>query len=846
MKPDLKISTLIFLVCFLFQNSYSQQNLNGWFWSKGQPQTNELKWVKVIDPTHIYAVGSRGTFMKSSDGGDTWIINSQAGLPDNSFGEFGSRNLNSAWFFDANTGIVGGSQPYNSNNISILRTTNGGDNFSTISVASPIGFSSVTNFYFINSNTGYLCGNSITKAYKTTDAGLTWSPVPNVPSGFSFLSVYALDENNIFLGPDSEGLNRKVLKTTNAGATWSTITLPGTVPVSVLTIQFQNAYTGFIGGQNPYFETTTDGGSSWIQYALPSNQMSQFKIKVVGSTVYSLGSYTSIFKTTNLGATWDSVYYYDVSNANQMPPFLMYAMDINGNDMVVAGLDGRLNVSNDGGITWRNKNYSVGQYNYWSVYVQTGNGKVWAGGNNASVMYSPDGGTNWAFQRQNTNLDPINTIRAFSFVNSNTGYCVGGFQQHGTTAAYKTTNGGTNWNTMTLPNNYQQQAVEFINANTGWVWGGISGFAASILKTTNGGTSWVSQPNNVAYNLIILAGDMADINNGYCISGNKIFRTSNSGAMWNLITPTPFANSLSLNKIVALSPTNIIVGGSYSDNTMINKVYKSINAGVTWDSVSIPTGSLTSTSSIFAMDWVDQYNGIVGGPAGYTAKTSNGGINWTVRNTGGSTVVGMDMSSKDTAFAVSDRNGLNQIFRIYDDVQNISMNVTMGIQGFWNGSSQISDTAKCYLRSSASPYAIVDSAKGVLGTWGYATFLFNTAPTGSYYLQVGQRNSLETWSANTISFVRGGVTNDYDFTTAANKAFGNNMVLKSGRYCNYSGDVNQDGDVNLADVLETYNASSNFASGYVQADVNGNNFVDLSDITLVYNNAAAFVVKVTP
>ena len=65
-------------------------------------------------------------------------------------------------------------------------------------------------------------------------------------------------------------------------------------------------------------------------------------------------------------------------------------------------------------------------------------------------------------------------------------------------------------------------------------------------------------------------------------------------------------------------------------------------------------------------------------------------------------------------------------------------------------------------------------------------------------------------------------------------------------YCNYSGDVNQEGAVNLTDLIETYNTSSNFVSGYVPTDVNGNNFVDLTDITIVYNNATKFVSKVTP
>ena len=87
---------------------------------------------------------------------------------------------------------------------------------------------------------------------------------------------------------------------------------------------------------------------------------------------------------------------------------------------------------------------------------------------------------------------------------------------------------------------------------------------------------------------------------------------------------------------------------------------------------------------------------------------------------------------------------------------------------------------------------------------------------------------------------------NYDFTFAAEQAFGNNETLKGTKYCLYSGDVNQNGFVDLTDVLLVYNASSNFATGYVNTDVNGNSIVDLTDILITFNNANKFVVRKTP
>ena len=132
----------------------------------------------------------------------------------------------------------------------------------------------------------------------------------------------------------------------------------------------------------------------------------------------------------------------------------------------------------------------------------------------------------------------------------------------------------------------------------------------------------------------------------------------------------------------------------------------------------------------------------------------------------------------------------------------------------------------------------------VLNNSGYATTTFYSAATGSYYIQITHRNSLETWSGAPV-YLSANV-NDYDFTTAASKAYGSNMILKSGRYCDYSGDVNQDGFVNLTDVLLIFNASSAFTTGYVVTDVSGDDIVDLTDITIGYNNSTNFVTKVSP
>ena len=86
----------------------------------------------------------------------------------------------------------------------------------------------------------------------------------------------------------------------------------------------------------------------------------------------------------------------------------------------------------------------------------------------------------------------------------------------------------------------------------------------------------------------------------------------------------------------------------------------------------------------------------------------------------------------------------------------------------------------------------------------------------------------------------------YDFTTSANKAYGDNMKLKGTKWCIYSGDVNQDGVVDSVDLINIGFGAYNFTAGYLISDINGDNIVDLNDLIICDNNAYNLVTKITP
>ncbi|MDQ3020781.1 MAG: S8 family serine peptidase [Bacteroidota bacterium] len=176
--------------------------------------------------------------------------------------------------------------------------------------------------------------------------------------------------------------------------------------------------------------------------------------------------------------------------------------------------------------------------------------------------------------------------------------------------------------------------------------------------------------------------------------------------------------------------------------------------------------------------------------------------------------------------------------------------ITLAQEGFYNTSTlklNIRDSVSIYLRNSTVPFAIADSGKIIVDSVTLSGSLtFNTASTGTYYVVVRHRNSIETWSkSGGESYVKGAAFS-YDFTSGITQAFGNNLIIRSTKYCIYSGDVNQDYSIDLSDLAQIDNALSNFTTGYVSEDLNGDFFVDLADYTFADNSAADFVTRIAP
>ena len=121
-----------------------------------------------------------------------------------------------------------------------------------------------------------------------------------------------------------------------------------------------------------------------------------------------------------------------------------------------------------------------------------------------------------------------------------------------------------------------------------------------------------------------------------------------------------------------------------------------------------------------------------------------------------------------------------------------------------------------------------------------ATCTFTSAASGnSYYIVVKHRNAVQTWSANPVLM---SASTSYDFSNLAAKAYGNNEVLvASGIWALYSGDINSDENVDLLDASQLESDINNFEFGYQSTDLNGDGNVDLLDSPILELNINNFI-----
>ena len=262
----------------------------------------------------------------------------------------GGRQISDIFFLDSLTGwAVTPYRQQQDDTAFVLKTTNGGDNWviQNSRTANYVGFERI---YFLNNNTGFVCGtNDFFSGYtglsKSTDGGLNWISL-NVPDPFAqFNDMSVLNEDTIWLASNSTGGG--VFRTTNGGTNW--IRQYSGNPDKIYMF---NSRIGFIANNEFGISTkkTIDGGFNW------------FTILNEGcSDIYFADSLTGwkargdMKKTTNGGLNW--VTQILPSGGNIAISEIIKFSNINSDTLWGVGavsnlIRGLIYISTNGGTTW--------------------------------------------------------------------------------------------------------------------------------------------------------------------------------------------------------------------------------------------------------------------------------------------------------------------------------------------------------------------------------------------------------------------------------------------------------------------------------------------------------------
>ncbi len=264
---------------------------------------------------------------------------------------------------------------YSEYKTAFLKSTNSGVNWVKTGVFDTLtGY--MNNIHFFDANTGYalIDSNSAgnTRFYKTTNAGMNWQMIKLIEGGIELDNMYFFDLNTGFVGGyygyGATGAYGVIYKTTNGGSSFVKTMFPGIDQIEDFT--FLNSTTGIAIGFSETGMTkiyrTTNAGNLWDSIFYISDRMmvniesvqstgTAFAIGNVLDAIYGFGNIATI-KTTNYGGNWIVK---DI-NQNTIPTglslidqniFLMSGGDLNSYPSIA-----RILKSTNGGVVFVNQN----------------------------------------------------------------------------------------------------------------------------------------------------------------------------------------------------------------------------------------------------------------------------------------------------------------------------------------------------------------------------------------------------------------------------------------------------------------------------------------------------------
>lgn len=798
-------------------------------WVNPIPQGNNLNAIHYTNSNVGTAVGKFGTIIRTTDAGVSWTVQ-----------ESGTNvNLNGVFFTDPNNGfavsnsVVGGESK-------ILRTTDGG-------VTWNIQNSGTSNHLycieFINSTTGIAAGWSGT-VLRTTDGGNTWTHTQI--STRTIYDIEYLDENTIF----AVGSIGAIYFSTDGGLTWSMQS--SGVTRNLRGIHFIDSNIGIAVGEFGTIRRTTNRGITWsaitgISALVHFNSLSfsdlSTGVAVAGHQVSGIGG--QIFRTTNGGLNWTQIN----SGAN----VTLTSVQMNGSVGNAIGFGGKLLSTANGGLSWTSQSTGTSEWLRDVCFVNSQIG--YTVGANGTILFTSNGGQTWVQQSSGSTA----TLYSVSFKDANNGVVVGSEQ-----TILHTSDGGLTWNTVL----YNVNGNIFLAVDLYGDIGIAIGTQGYIFRTINGGISWTSIPITIDLGYNINDIEFIDQNTVVAVGDGPSIRSLDGGLTWS---GGGGGTDLKMNGLAFRDALNgVAVGYREVDYDMLGRIFRTTDGGISWSVEPINSHPLQK------VDFFDANNGMAAGWNGTILFTNNGGLDWIMQSKiNEAHMWGIAALSSTDMLAVGRLGNIITGHLENPEFRNLKL-TSIYFEAFHNGTNTMNqlmspeypgvalyeglfglnnvvDMIDIELRDANNYNNVIYSSTDMLTTLNRTLktdgSLSLTIPgefSGSYFITVKHRNSLSITSALPVDFSNNVVT--YSFNSLESVYGSNLKTMGNGTHVIYSGDINQDGFIDLSDQsdLETNLFYQNPVIGYSGADLNGDAIINNADKAIMESNRNSFIVTKVP
>ncbi len=382
------------------------------------------------------------------------------------------------------------------------------------------------------------------------------------------------------------------------------------------------------------------------QVLLASNP---YQIKrAANGDLYANSNFGRLWVSTDTGKNWRERAAYTAGQNYSTLGF--WALDILPNGKIItAGSGGIVHAYYQGDAAGQNNsNYIIENPSISTDEIEFAdcNNGISAGG--SSITVTENGAKTWVARNRADFANSFTSIVGLSYIATNKAYFA---TNNGT--IYKSVDKGITLDPSLQNVAYQMNDVQAIGNDTVFAIGYMSTATAPLRKTSffrsfNNGATWATTditppgplgPSTTSPNLRKMSFGSNMV--GYAVGNiNSIYKTTDAGTTWTRVSPFPTLNmaptgfataSVNYTDVFALNATTVFAVGNMFTNPINNRrIYKSIDAGVTWTDISGNLPTLVETGNLNGILFHDANNGYVVLPGGALIRTTNGGTSWTL------------------------------------------------------------------------------------------------------------------------------------------------------------------------------------------------------------------------